>query len=68
MIKNKKGYVADQAASKIEGKKAGKILISKNGPYIVSGGLPLAREYIVTDDEGISSEWKKGEAYPEQET
>ncbi len=68
MIKNKKGYVADQAAGKTVEKKAGKILISKNGPYIVSGGLPLAKEYIVADDEGISSEWKKGEAYPEQET
>ncbi|BAI62211.1 conserved hypothetical protein [Methanocella paludicola SANAE] len=68
MIKNKKGYVADQAAGKAEEKRSGKILISNNGPYIVSGGLPLAKEYIVTDDDGISTEWKKGESYPEQDT
>lgn len=68
MIKNKKGYVADHAADKAEEKKAGKILISKNGPYIVSGGLPLAKEIIIVDDRGIPVEWGKGETYPAQET
>lgn len=68
MIKNKKGYAADHSAGRPKEKKAGKVLVSENGPYIVSGGLPLAKEYIVTDDEGISAEWNKGEAYPEQET
>jgi len=29
-----------------------KIEIAKNGPYLVSGGLPLSEQWIVTNDEG----------------
>ncbi|HBI33785.1 MAG TPA: iron-binding protein [Candidatus Moranbacteria bacterium] len=47
--------------------KKGKIVISKNGPYIVSGKLPLEKETIMPDEEGFSYEWKKGEKYPDQE-
>lgn len=70
MIKNKKGYAVEQAPSEPKKKDTGKVLISKNGPYIVSGGLPLAKEYIVADEDegGISVEWEKGETFPEQET
>ena len=31
-----------------------KIVVSKNGPYLVSGGIPLIREEICNDDEGYS--------------
>ncbi len=68
MIKNKKGYAADQRTIKPAGKSPGKVVISENGPYIVSGGLPLEKEYIVCDDQGVSIEWKKGKAYPQRET
>jgi len=47
--------------------KKGKIIVSKNGPYLVSGNLPLEKEIIVPDEEGFSCEWKKGKKYPDQE-
>ncbi len=45
-----------------------KITIVKDGPYIVSGWVPLAKEYIVRDTDGIPREWKKGSKYPVTET
>ena len=45
-----------------------KVTITKNGPYIVSGGLPLAKEIIVCDSEGNPAEWKKGEKCPDKDT
>lgn len=48
--------------------KKGKIVISKDGPYLVSGNLPLEKEIIVTDEEGFSCEWKEGKKYPDQES
>lgn len=38
-----------------------KIIITKNGPYLVSGSLPLQKEIIIADENGISIEMKKGE-------
>nr|NIO19970.1 iron-binding protein [Candidatus Aenigmarchaeota archaeon] len=48
-------------------KKKCKIVISSNGPYLVYGGLPLAKEIIVPDSEGTPIRWKKGETYPTRE-
>jgi len=45
-----------------------KIKITKNGPYLVSGKLPLKKEIIELDDEGNSVGWQDGEKYPQQET
>jgi CDGSH-type Zn-finger protein len=45
-----------------------KINITKDGPYIVSGYVPLAREYIVRDKDGVPMEWRKGSKYPVTET
>jgi CDGSH-type Zn-finger protein len=44
-----------------------KIKVSKNGPYVVSGNLPLEKEIMVPDKEGNPEEWAKGEKYPNQE-
>ena len=41
-----------------------KITITKDGPYIVSGSVPLSLETIGVDSEGGSSEWIKGKALP----
>jgi CDGSH-type Zn-finger protein len=41
-----------------------KITVSKDGPYLVEGSVPLARQHIVTNSEGESLEWKEGEAFP----
>jgi len=35
-----------------------KIVISKDGPYIVSGGIPLTMEVIEPNAEGLSWNWK----------
>jgi CDGSH-type Zn-finger protein len=45
----------------------GKIVISKNGPYMVSGKIPLRKEIIKTDSERYPLSWEKGETYPERE-
>jgi CDGSH-type Zn-finger protein len=44
-----------------------KILISKNGPYIICGGIPLNKEIIVTAEDEIPTNWKKDKKYPKQE-
>ena len=44
-----------------------KVKISKNGPYLVSGGLPLHKETIGTNDSDESVTWDKGRHYPAQE-
>ena len=45
---------------------AATIKITPNGPYLVSGRLPLARQIIGTDAAGDSVEWKQGKQYPPQ--
>lgn len=44
-----------------------KIIVSKNGPYKVSGSIPLSKEKIVSDEAGNSVEWKKTQDYPANE-
>jgi len=46
----------------------GKIKIKKNGPYIVTGGLPLIRMVIEIDDDGYPYNWREIERYPFRET
>jgi CDGSH-type Zn-finger protein len=41
-----------------------KIIVSKDGPYLVSGGLPLDKQIIATDKDGRPEAWKKGDSYP----
>lgn len=45
---------------------AAKIQISKNGPYLVSGGLPLSKEIIGTNPGGESVQWRQEAQYPRQ--
>ena len=44
-----------------------KIVISKNGPYLVSGKLPLDKAIILADDEGQPLKWKFCDKFPEKE-
>ena len=46
--------------------KRGKIVIIKNGPYLVSGGLPLAKEIVKAGKDGEPEKWAKGRRYPAQ--
>lgn len=41
-----------------------KVVITKDGPYLVSGGFPLAKEIIKSDPEGNPVEWVAGEHFP----
>jgi len=49
-------------------KAAPKIQIKKDGPYLVSGNLPLQKEIIIPNREGYPAKWKKGEKFPAQES
>jgi len=43
-----------------------KIEVTKDGPYLVSGNLPLSEQWIVTNTEGDSLEYREGKKYPSQ--
>jgi len=45
-----------------------KIKIIKNGPYIVTGGVPLIKMIIEPDEDGYSLNWKEVECYPFRES
>jgi len=40
-----------------------KIKVSKNGPYIISGKLPLSEQIITPNAEGDPHQWRKGKEY-----
>ena len=40
-----------------------RIVVTKNGPYVVSGEVPLAVQTIIADADGASSEWAQGETF-----
>ena len=43
-----------------------KIKVTKDGPYLVSGSLPLIKEIITTDDNGDPLNWQELEKYPDR--
>lgn len=45
-----------------------KIKITKNGPYVVTGRIPLKEEIIKIDENGDSLNWEVGQKFPEKET
>jgi CDGSH-type Zn-finger protein len=44
------------------------ITISMNGPYVVTGGVPLAPQTIGVDAEGESVKWVEGTPYPRRDS
>ena|SRR5262245_26346360 len=40
-----------------------KVTVTKDGPYLVEGGVPLAHQHVVTNEKGESMEWREG-AFP----
>src|SRR3989337_3483207 len=44
-----------------------RITVSKNGPYTVSGGIPVLKQTILADSEGTALEWRKDVEYQRQE-
>src|SRR5512136_2911224 len=55
-----------QAAMKKSEHPNAKIEITKDGPYLVSGSLPLSEQWIVTNAEGESLDYREGKKYPAQ--
>jgi len=46
---------------------AARVLVSKDGPYVVAGHVPLAKQTICTDADGGSEKWEEGDRYPTRE-
>jgi CDGSH-type Zn-finger protein len=44
-----------------------RIAITKNGPYLVDGSVPLANQRIVNNEKGESVDWHEDEAFPHAE-
>jgi CDGSH-type Zn-finger protein len=47
--------------------KKANIKVTKDGPYLVAGGIPLLRMIIETDSYGDSCTWREVERYPHRE-
>ena len=47
--------------------KKARIVIVEDGPYLVSGNVPLAKESAVRDREGVPVKWEMLESYPDHE-
>jgi CDGSH-type Zn-finger protein len=48
--------------------KNAKIKVTNNGPYFVTGGIPLSRMIIETDSYGDPCKWREVERYPQRES
>jgi CDGSH-type Zn-finger protein len=44
-----------------------KVAVTKDGPYLVSGRVPLSKQIIGTNAQGESEKWEQGQTYPEQD-
>ena len=45
-----------------------RVVVTKNGPYLVSGSVPMARQTILADQEGGSEQWRESHPFPPQES
>jgi CDGSH-type Zn-finger protein len=49
--------------SKIEGR----VSVTQDGPYVVTGNIPLAKQIIATNADGESERWTQGDHFPSRE-
>jgi len=45
-----------------------KVVVTKDGPYLVSGAVPLTKQIIGANAAGESEAWREGERYPASDT
>src|SRR5512135_1583633 len=45
-----------------------RIKVMENGPYLVTGGVPLSEQIMCVDAGGQCRGWKEGKKYPIQES
>lgn len=57
----------EEAATNDSKKNAPKITVSKNGPYLVSGRVPILKQVITVDSEGTPIEWREDTKYTTKE-
>jgi CDGSH-type Zn-finger protein len=57
-----------QAENKNKENKSYKIVVTKNGPYIIYGNIPMAKEIVVSSRLGVAEEWRAGHQIPTPET
>ncbi len=50
------------------GERSPRIRVTVNGPYIVTGNVPLSKMVIETDDEGYPIRWREVEKYPQRKS
>ncbi len=43
-----------------------KVKVTENGPYLVSGEIPVAEQIVIADKDGTAVEWQEGKKYPVQ--
>lgn len=43
-----------------------RIRVTRNGPYLVSGEIPMSKKIIIADSDGTANEWREGEKYPQR--
>jgi CDGSH-type Zn-finger protein len=48
-------------------KSQARVVVSQNGPYVVTGNVPLSKQTIGTDAEGGSEKWEESSAFPQAE-
>jgi CDGSH-type Zn-finger protein len=44
-----------------------RVIVSRNGPYLVYGGIPLGEDRITVDTEGVPTGWRTVKQYPSKE-
>jgi CDGSH-type Zn-finger protein len=49
-------------------KNVAKIKVSKDGPYLIYGGIPIQKQVIIADSDGTATEWQPTTKYPPQKT
>jgi CDGSH-type Zn-finger protein len=50
-----------------DAKRNARVVISEDGPYLVTGNVPIVEQIIATDSEGGSESWKHGKSYKTQD-
>ena len=44
-----------------------RVVVTTDGPYEVTGGVPLQEQIVVRDDQGKPREWRQGRTYPTED-
>lgn len=55
--------MSEKAANESDSTSKMKIIVSRNGPYIVVGDVPISMQIITPDKRGMSWEWTEGRSF-----